>query len=284
VTLSLGAGETKRLPLELEVDKPRPLGELPALAYDWTARFQVEGRPLELHEHSTLPLYEPLALLRPARPITIDGRLDEWDKPRFDGKQAFHVPKDNPTWTGFEDLDDQFEVADGPEHLYVAVNVIDDRVLAQPNRQPWDQDAIELVIDSREDPARANNRGEYEPGWSRYGWLSMSPAESRAGMALEPHDRIPADVLIATQRTKAGYSAEIAIPHTVLDRLHGGSPWNALRLNLIVRDADDKPGEDAALFWQPAWDSKDNQPASGTFIRATTVARIDGAPTSALPR
>jgi hypothetical protein len=273
VSMSLDAGETMRLPLELKVDEPRSLAELPALRYEWTARFQVEGQPLELHEQATLPLYEPLALVRLPKPTTIDGQLDEWDKFRFEGKQAFHLPKGNPSWTGFEDLDYQFEVAEGPEHLLIAVNVVDDRVLAEPNRQPWDQDAVELLIDSREDPARANNRGEYEPGWLRYGWLSLSPAQSRETMALEPHDNIPAGLLIATHRTKAGYSAEIAVPHAVLDRMHGGSPWNAVRLNLTVRDADDKFGEDAALGWQPGWHSKDNQPASGTFIRGSAVAR-----------
>jgi hypothetical protein len=277
VTLSIAAGETQRLPLMLEVDQPRPLRELPALTYEWTARFQVEGQPLELHEHATLPLYEPLPLVRPPKPIAVDGRLDEWDRLRFEGKQAFHVPKDDPTWKGFDDLDYQFEVAEGRDHLYIGVNVIDDRVLSEPNRYPWDQDAIELMIDARKDPARANNQGAFEPGWRQYGWLSMSPAESREAMAIEPHDRIPAGVLIATHRTKQGYSAEVAIPHTVLDRLHGDEPWNAVRLNLIVQDADDRFGEDASLFWQAAWSSKESQPASGTFMRGGTLAEARAA-------
>jgi hypothetical protein len=271
VTLSLAAGETKHLPLAIEVDEPGPLRDLPPLTYEWTARFEVEGHPLDLHEHAALPLYEPLALVRPAKPISIDGKLDEWDKLRFEGKQAFHIPKDDPNWKGFDDLDYQFDVAEGPEHLYIAVNIIDDRVLAEPNRAPWDQDAIELLIDSRPDPARANSRAEFDPGWRRYGWLSMSPAESREAMALEPHDRVPPGVLIATHRTKQGYSAEVAVPHAVLDGMHGDRPWDAVRLNLIVQDADDQFGEDASLFWQPAWSSKDNRPASGTFVRSAAA-------------
>jgi hypothetical protein len=267
VDLSLAAGETKRLPVELRVDQPRPPGELPPLGYEWTARFEVEGQPLELHEHSALPLYAPLALAQPTKPITVDGELDEWSELRFQGKQAAQTPKDNPAWKGFDDLDYRFEAAEGPEHLFIAVDVIDDRWLAKPTRMPWDQDAIELVIDARHDPARANNRGEFEPGWVRYGWLSISPGEARQPIALEPRDRIPAGVLIATQRTKAGYAVEIAVPHAVLDRMHHGSPWEAVRLNLIVRDADDEPSEDAALWWQPGWHTQENQPASGTFVR-----------------
>lgn len=273
VSVSLDAGETKRLPLELAVDEPRPLRDLPALKYEWTARFQVAGHPVDLHEHATLPLYEPLALVRPPKPITVDGRLDEWDKLRFEGKQALQARPDDPTSKGVGDLDYQLEVAEGLEHLYIAVNVIDDHVFIEPNRRPWDQDAIELVIDSREDPARANNRGEFEPGWRRYGWLSLSPAESRAAMAIEPHDRIPAGVLIATHRTEQGYSAEVAVPHAVLDRMHGDSPWSAVRLNLVVQESDDKTGEHTSLSWQPAWNSKENQAASGTFIRAAAAAR-----------
>jgi hypothetical protein len=273
VSLSLAAGERKRLPVALRVDQPRPVRELPPLAYEWTARFDVEGQPLELHEHSALPLYEPLALVRPAKPVTVDGQLGEWKALRFEGKKASPLPKDSPTWKGFDDLDYQFEVAEGPEHLFIAVNVVDDQVVAEQNRKPWDQDAIELMIDARDDPARANNRADFEHGWVRYGWLSLSPAESRDAMALEPHGRIPEGVLIATHRTKAGYSAEVAVPHSVLDRMHGGSPWNAVRLNLVVRDRDDKPGEDALPWWQPAWDSKENQPASGTFIRGARAAR-----------
>lgn len=277
LTSSLDAGETKHLALELEVDEPRPLAELPPLTYDWTARFQVEGQPLELHEHAALPLYEPLALVRPAKPIAVDGRLDEWHALRFEGKKSAHIPKDDPTWKGFDDLDYQFDVAEGSEHLYVAVNVIDDRVLSEPNRAPWNQDAIELLIDSRDDPARANNRGEFDPGWRQYGWLSISPAESREAMAIEPHDRIPAGVLIATHRTQQGYSAEIAIPHAALDRMHGNSPWSAVRLNLIVQEADDAAGEHTSISWQPVWDSKQNQPASGTFVRSTAVVAATGA-------
>lgn len=285
VSLSLAAGETQRVPLVLKVDRPRPLGELPALDYEWTARFEVPAygstlvaQPLELHEHSALPLYEPLAPVRPPKPITVDGRLDEWSALRFKGKQAAQVPKDKPAWRGFEDLDYQFEVAEGPEHLYVAVNVIDERLLAERNRHPWDQDAIELLFDSREDPARANNRGEAEDGWGKYGWLSISPAESREAMALEPNGKIPEGVLIATHRTKAGYSVEVAVPHGVLDRMHGEKPWTAVRLNLIVRDADDGFGEDVALWWQPGWPSKENRPGSGTFLRRAPVARGARAP------
>lgn len=271
VNLSLAAGETKRLPLKLAVDRPRPLSELPALDYEWTARFDVEGKPLDLHDHSTLLLYAPLAPVQPPKPITVDGRLDEWEKLRFDGKQAAQVPKGNPNWNGFEDLDYQFDVAEGPEQLYIAVNVIDDRLLTGATRYPWDQDAIELWFDSRDDPARANNRSEHEPGWQRYGWLSFSPAESRDAMTLEPNGRVPAGVLVATHRTPQGYSAEVAVPHAVLDRMHGKSPWTAVRLNLAVRDADDKAGEDAALWWQPGWHTPENQPASGTFLRGARV-------------
>lgn len=271
IRLSLAAGETKRLPIALRVDKPRPLRELPPLSYEWTARFDVEGQPLELHEHSALPLYEPLALAQPPRPITVDGQLDEWSALRFKGRESSPLPQEGATWTGFDDLDYQFDVAEGAEHLFMAVNVVDDRVVAEQDRKPWDQDAIEVFIDARPDPARANNRGESEPGWQRYGWLSLSPAESQEAMALEPRNEIPAGVLIATQRTAAGYSAEVAVPHSALDRMHGGSPWNAVRLNLVVRDRDDKPGEDALPWWQPAWQTKENQPASGTFMRGSTA-------------
>jgi hypothetical protein len=114
VTLSLAAGETKRLPIELRVDQPRPARDLPPLSYEWSARFDVEGQPLELHEHSSLPLYEPLALVQVPRPTTVDGQLDEWSKLRFQGKGSSPLPTGSATWTGFDDLDYQFGSPKGP--------------------------------------------------------------------------------------------------------------------------------------------------------------------------
>lgn len=283
VSGSLPAGVSRRLPIELGVDRARPLAELPALAYEWTARFDVGGQPLELHDHSTLPLYAPLALAQPAAPITVDGRLDEWRALRFTGKQAAQVPSDNPAWTGFADLDYRFEAAEGPEHLYLAVDVIDDRLRVEPKAFPWDRDAVELVVDARPDPARAHNRLDPEPGWRRYGWLSISPALPGQAMVVEPRGRVPEGVLVATQRTPAGYSVEVAVPHPVLDRQHGQRPWPAVRLNLIVRDVDEKLGEGAALGWQPDWTSAENQPASGTFVRGAPGAAPRGVVPAASP-
>jgi hypothetical protein len=267
VKLSLAAGARQTVPVEFAVGQPLPPGEVPPLRYDWHAKFG-GGRPIELHEHEALPLYPALPLPRRKGSVDVDGRLDEWGTLRFQGRQALHVPKDDPAWTGFDDLDYQFSIADGENHLYVGVNVIDDRIRTERDRKPWNQDAIELLFDPREDPARANNRGDQGSGYRNFGYLSFSPAESPEQMAVEPRELIPPELSIVTRLTATGYAAEVAIPHSLLDRMHGDGSWNAVRFNLTIHDTDDNFEERSTLGWQPGWDSAENQPGSGTFRRS----------------
>ena len=147
------------------------------------------------------------------------------------------------------------------------MNVIDDRVRTDRERKPWDQDAIELIFDPRKDPARANNRADYGSGYRNFGYLSFSPAESPQQMAVEPRELIPPELSIVTRLTPRGYAAEIAIPHTLLDRMHRDGSWNAVRFNLTIQDTDDSFEQQSTLRWQPGWDSPQNQPGSGTFRR-----------------
>jgi hypothetical protein len=194
----------------------------------------------------------------------IDGRLDEW------GKLAHPVLHPGQTfgaefWTGPADAHYEFELAYDDDAVYVAVNVSDDHVAAVKNRPPWEQDGIELVIDARDDPERANDRRDYGETWRSYAYLAFSPAAQREQMAVWEPEKIPAGVTFACVPTATGYSAEVRVPQGVLNALGRTGHFDTLRFDIAVHDSEEPGGPQTTLWWQPDWHLEQNVPGSGTF-------------------
>ncbi len=265
VELSLAPGEKKSLPIEIRVSHPFPVNSVPPLPFDWTATFQSDPtRPIVLSDHSSFVVAPRFALRRRTRPVTPDGRLDEWGKLAIDVVKPGELIAD-ASYTGPGDARYAFEVAHDEQNVYVAVDVLDDRVVADASHRPWEQDGIEISVDPRDDPARAENRRDYGAAWKTYAYLGFSPAPTRAAMSVWEPEKIPEGVVVACVPNARGYSAEVVLPRRVLDALRPSGHFGALRFNIAIRDSDEPGGPNAALFWQPDWHHETNVPGSGTF-------------------
>jgi hypothetical protein len=274
IEMSVPAGSAQSVPVDLRVERPLATSEMRGIPFRWTARLDGAGRnnkPITLGERFQFIASRVFEMKRRDKAVVVDGRLDEWENLAFDVSRPAQILA-NDAWTGPDDARYSFEVASDDQNVYVAVNVIDERVVAVKEKPPWEQDGIEMSIDSRDDPQRAANRRDYGQVWETYVYLGFSPASDPKQMSVWEPEKIPQGVQVACVPNATGYAAEIAIPHKVLNRFRGGAgsgagDWTALRLNIAIRDSDEPDGPNAALWWQPDWHSDANVPGSGTFRR-----------------
>ena len=74
------------------------------------------------------------------------------------------------------------------------------------------------------------------------------------------------------------WTAEVAVPTRHIEAA-AGRPWESVRLNVCVYDYDPATGGRATyMLWRPDWDSPENNPGSGTFVRGREPAAVGGAP------
>ncbi|MCC6680344.1 MAG: metallophosphoesterase [Phycisphaeraceae bacterium] len=268
--VELAAGEARSVPIDLRADAEIPADSLAVIAIDWTADFGTIGdRPYRFGNQASIgfPRSNELTTCRDA--VTIDGRLDEWGDLPFVVNKPAEILGKRDSWTGPGDANFRFNLTMDGQAVYLAIQVNDDAVIAEPDGSVGEQDALKILLNPQDDPQRANNRDRYENNWTSKVFLAFSPSDNGQPVATFEPQRVPERVKIACIKTPSGYNAEIAIPHEVLDQLRGKGvdPWSALRLNIMLDDVDETGGPNAMLHWQPAWNGKNNQPASGTFMR-----------------
>ncbi len=266
----LAAGASQSIPIDLRSDATLATDSLATIPIDWTADFgMIEDRPYRFVKQAAIGFTRACELTTREDLVNIDGRLDEWSDLPYEVDKPAEILGKADTWTGPNDARFRFNMAMDENAVYLAIQVTDDSVIAEPDGAVGKQDALEILLNPQDDPQRANTRDRYEDNWTSNVFLAFSPSETGQPAAMFEPDRVPEGVKIACLKTLTGYSAEIAIPHIVLDRLRGENRgfWSALRLNISVHDVDEPGGPNAMLNWQPAWSGKNNQPGSGTFIR-----------------
>ena len=69
---------------------------------------------------------------------------------------------DASTWSGPESGSFRFATAYDDDNLYIAIEATDDKSVFDPHGNLFRQDALELRLDARPDPARSQGRGERE--------------------------------------------------------------------------------------------------------------------------
>ena len=123
-------------------------------------------------------------------------------------------------------------------------------------------------MDARRDPDRSLNRGHRDRDYEDYLVIAFSPKVDETGTTVADKAKLPTGLLIETKTTNNGYTAEIMVPHSVLQS-YRGSKWRAVRLNVALNDEDIPPhgGPRAQLWWRPRWGAEENYPGSGTFVR-----------------
>jgi hypothetical protein len=254
----------------LRLGQSLPIAKLRSIPFEWKASVDNGGaQPIEFSQRWEFVVSNRLQLLPRKTPVVVDGNLKEWDK-LSQTVRPQQITAAN-SWTGPEDARYAFQLSYDERAVYIAVNVIDDKLVAVKESRPWQQDAIEISLDPRDDPQRSGNRRNYSETWHTYAYFAFSPAASPGQMSFWERDRIPQGVQVVCVPTATGYAAEIAIPHEALNALRSSGAWSALRFNIAIHDADEASGPSATLWWQPDWHSAENIAGSGTFFRPPPV-------------
>ncbi len=225
--------------------------------------------PLHLNDRRNLSLVRPLDL-PPHSPITVDGDLSDWHDTTWytvDERPHLQIPSHNTDaagWRGPADSRFRLAAVHDDTHVYLAVEVFDDEVIAEPERYPWTQDGFEIRFDFRPAAERLQahvlDRG-----------LVVLASSPDLGDGFDPayltvQRDTPEGSRVCNQRTNTGYVLELALPVDEL-RAQFGDAWleEGLRLNVAVNDRDQDGGQ-VQLWWQPDWRHGQNLPGSGTLF------------------
>ncbi|MEM1232293.1 MAG: hypothetical protein AAGI15_17285, partial [Pseudomonadota bacterium] len=265
-------GETLMQTLRLSTEQPTPFQELQTAAVQWVVTGTVLDRPLQF------PVTKPLLPLGRhaigrAESIAIDGTLTDWGELRFAVRRQGDIlsPDLDPA-----DASYRFDVREGAEHLFLAIDVTDDDVQVLPDLIPRSQDAVLLFIDPR--PAPQRNRpmsaGEAALGGDMAAQVATIVATGDAltdellGFVQETNAAIDYRV----QRTDGGYAAEFAIPLALIGEkaAAAGFPagdWREARISIGIYDLDAGDHAPTPLFWQPYRYGNASLPGTELFVR-----------------
>ena len=249
--------------LSISTMTPVPVSELQPIAVDWTIRYDIVGEldPLEIRGTHRIVIDVPRQL--PVTPeVRVDGVLDddEWESTVVASVVPGHVQAPTGGWFGPVDASFRYGVArnDSATHLYIAVDVIDDRVVVDSRRRFPRQDAVLVQFDGRHADDRRMGRGadSYSPLL-----IAIVPGQDGAVLA---GDDTPLPIVANARRTENGYSVEISISIDDLAANYEGQ-LDSIRLNIGVNDADGR-GTPDRIWWRPEWGTPEEVVESGVYI------------------
>ena len=203
----------------------------------------------------------PIAIayaLRAAKPIRVDGKLDEWTEAgaiRI-GEKRQVAP--GLTWGGTEDLSAAVRLRWDATSLYDGLHVVDDHVdrHASPGRL-WDGTCVELFFDV--DLLRDAGVGDYNQDDFHFQFAPASGADRGDAFAIADRSgttRVPG-IRMRSGRTDVGYDMEIALPRAVFDfeRWLGGAgkkfeKGHSFGFGLTLNDSfPDRTARKTMLIW-----------------------------------
>ena len=232
---------------------------------------------------------------RPAKPIVVDGKLDEWgdmtqtpyvlrDDPRNPLNSVASNSPDNPL-QGDADYSSYVKLAWDDTYLYVACLARDDHLVGiKPdslgNQGPagWFCDSLMMSIASYRQPMKTNSPYSPNPFLAiRYAVPKVNPRgvllDSPSGVldARDAYWKLPPGSLCASQETPDGYTLEAAIPWKALNYVPGAGE----RLFIAFLAADVDPGE---ALNQIGWSATTEKWGTATEMSNHPVFRLsDGA-------
>ena len=248
-------------------------GKHPALPLRSNVIFScaIDGQPSPVRFTRALSIM-PVKLnsITPARtPVQVDGHLDEWGKLPFVCKSPGQIQFSRALWSGPDDASFHFGVHYDTQYLYIGIRVKDDDLFLKQGQAPWFQDAVEVRLDARPEPARSTGKGEKE--FSNFLVISMSPGQNQD--QAYRHEKLPRELKAVSRATSTGHETEIAVPVSYLNKMQK-KKWEAIRLNIAIDDYDHadqahaQKGQPSGtqIWWQPDWRTPENITGSGTFI------------------
>jgi len=245
--------------------------ELTPVQLDVTMSYDLpRGGKLEYQKLLSVGIDRPLPLVKLARPITIDGKMDDWQALPIPCTRPARVGGDAAAWKGPTDASYHFGVANDAENLYVGVDAIDDRVIPQSGRNPFTHDGIEVRLDARPAAKRAGG-GEDNKDYAHIVVCPLRRGDDAAAAAAGPYIHepklLPPGTRIAAALTDKGYAVEIAVPLAYVKQMAGSEDWRDVRINLLQNDRDDSGATAVQLWWRPHWPGDESYLGSGTFER-----------------
>ena len=173
-------------------------------------------------DDSDVPLGIPL---KPDPPPAIDGDLGEWSgvpNPHHLNRKE-QVVWGEGRWTSPDDLRGTVWLAWRNEHLFLAVDVHDDKFCqTQRGTSLWKGDHVELFLDTIpgiETDRNSLGRGQFQFGFSPGNFqqtgdklLDISPE----AVIFRPAEMKAEGIRVAASRTESGYTLEAAIPWSLL--------------------------------------------------------------------
>lgn len=252
-SVALRPGEHKAVHASVTAVRPSSPSSFTPVAVGWSSRVKPTAEHSYCAEMASAIRILPLRRCR-EKAITVDGILDEWDELPVEVRHPELVLKEAASWTGADDC--RFRIGTGHTDgdLVVAVQVIDDEVVAEKQFE-WTQDGIEVFVD-----ARPRDRQGKQP----FLQIAINPGDrSGTAWAWMPQ-RLPRGTLVAASRNDSGYTAEVVLSKSYL-RDQAGGDWERVRVNVAVNDRD-ADGQ-ACLWWKPDWRGQRTYAGSGMFAR-----------------
>ena len=256
VPLTIEPGNSAEVFLRLSVDNPVRYHQLRTAAVQWMVTGTVGDRPVQF------PVVKPLLPLGRYKigrvgAVSIDGELAEWGELRYAATAQGDILADE---TSAADISYKFDIREGAEQLYVAVDVTDEDVQQRADLIPRAQDAVRVFIDPRA-PARRDasmGAGQAVLGGDMAAQVATIVATGEAlndellGFVAATNAAIEYKV----ELSETGYVAEFAIPLELIQAKADADTgtaevWREARISIAVYDLD--AGEHGAkpLFWQP---------------------------------
>ncbi|MCJ7543036.1 MAG: metallophosphoesterase [Phycisphaerae bacterium] len=234
------------------------LADVKPLTLAYSVSYQMpDGTSRKFDFSRSIGLAEVLPLRRAPRAILVDGQLDDWAGLLVAVDRPGQIQGDVEGYRGPDDCRFRFGVTYDEQYVYIAVDVTDDNELLDPNRPPDDQDAALILVGADPDMGTSSEADQRTYGILMCPWKEPpKPNVDTRGRKLRGTQR-------GSVRTAGGYTAELAIPVSELQKLRDG-PWQEIRLNIAVRDRDG-PDKVTELYWQADWSSPQAVYGSGTF-------------------
>jgi hypothetical protein len=192
-----------------------------------------------------------------ASPV-IDGQLSDWPAAESIELTRYTAYTFVGTIEDTNDLSSLIRSGWDDQHVYFAIQVTDDVVIAD-STDVWRDDGVEIGLDGLND--------DYAWGWDDHQYaIVVDGRQTDRGTATS-------DINAAVYRYEGGYNIEVAIP---MSKLIGGSPISGTVMGFTIglHDDDDGGSWDAYLIWQGTNTSSSPQEFGDLLFSQRTEDRL----------
>jgi len=260
VDLTIAPNQTAKQELTVTADKEEAADELPMIkcSYDVMAKSGDKELPIA-RRNKALAVAKIYSCPPAVKPVTVDGRLDEWSELPYTAK---YIMQGQTFYKGPEDANATFDTAYDDKFVYVAIKMTDDSPIAEPTS--FTHESVALQLDARPESERAFGFAPDDPrGKSLFFlemWLGAKGEINKLNASM-----VPEGTQYKAVRDGSTLTAEIAIPVSYLNAQQK-KDWQTFRLDVGMQDMDKGQNARKMIWWQPRWNKDDISPSgSGTF-------------------